>query len=646
MRIIISIVSIILSLNALFAQDNYTTKSNKAIKLYEEAKVLFLSYKMEEAEELLKQAIKKDSAFVEAYNMLSGTYFHRDMKEEQLNILETCVAYNGYTYPSTFLWLANEQLYWGLYEECQKTLEVAKSYKHILGKNHRSTLNKLEIRCKFAIHNVNNPVPFEPRNMGPNINTEYNDYLPSITADEQKMLITSLIPFDVEPNSPFAKDKHEDFFVSYKMDSTWSPRKNLGKPINTIGNEGAQTMTADGTMLFFTACERPDGFGSCDIYFSFKKGNKWSMPKNIGRPINSRYWESQPAVSADGRELYFISNRPNGYGKTDIWVSTLNQFGEWTAPQNLGNRINTPDEELSPFIHADNNTMYFVSKGWLGMGGADIFISRRDTGLIWKDPINIGYPINTFQDESDIRVAAKGDIAYFSSDRLEGEGGIDIYAFELYEEMRPQEVSYVRGNIYDAKTMKKLSAKFELIDLKTGRLVIEAYSDPITGDFLVPLPVHRSYALNVSKQDYLFHSENFIVESVVNTYTSKDLDIPLKPIEVGRTVVLNNIFFDTDSSSLKPESRIELDKVGWFLKQNGNVKVEISGHTDNTGTAYSNKELSYKRARAVYDNLVGQGISPGRLKFTGKGSTEPIVPNDSEENKALNRRTEFKIIEK
>lgn len=637
--------TIFLFLSLVSIGQDYTTDNKKAIKLYEEAKFNFLSYKMVEAEELLKQAIKKDSSFVEAFNMLSGTYFYRDMEENDLAILNTCTRLNGEAYPSTYLWLATQQLFWGKYEDCKQTLDVANAYKHVFSKNDRDKFDKLLLRCKFALYNLNNPVPFEPRNLGSSINTQYDDYLPSITADEQKMLITSRIPYEGSQDNAPMKETHEDFFISYKMDSTWSPRKNIGKPINTLGNEGAQTMTADGTMLFFTACERPDGFGSCDIYYSFKKGNKWTVPRNVGRPINTRYWESQPAVSADGRELYFISNRPGGYGKTDIWVSTLDSYGEWTQPRNLGNIINTEDEELSPFIHADNNTMYFASKGWMGMGGSDIFVSRRDTGIVWSEPKNIGYPINTHQDESDIRVAAKGDLAYFSSDRLEGEGGIDIYAFELYEEMRPKEVSYVRGNIYDAKTLKKLSAKFELIDLKTRRLVIEAYSDPVTGDFLVPLPVHRSYALNVSKEQYLFHSENFIVESLINTYSTKDLSIALKPIEVGRKVVLNNIFFDTDSDSLKPESRVELEKLGWFLKQNTTVKIEISGHTDNTGSAYNNKALSYNRAKAVYNNLVNQGVSAGRLKYTGKGATEPLAPNDSEANKALNRRTEVKILE-
>lgn len=623
----------------------YSTSNKKAIKLYTIAKESFLNFQYAEAEKALQAAIGKDSTFVEAYYLLAGTYNLRNMKEENLSILETCVRINGKTTPVVYYHLAVEQLEYGMYKEALDNFKVVKSNIQYLS---RAQLGKVEngiIRSEFVINQMENPVPFVPKNMGPNINTEWDEYLPSLTADESFMIITSRIPQDgMQVMNGYSGQ--EDFFISENTEAGWGARKNVGPPINSKTNEGAHSMTADGKMFVFTACNRQDSYGGCDLYYSVNRGNQWSIPRNLGKPINTRYWESQPSLSADGRTLYFISNKPGGFGGMDIWVSYLDIYGEWTPPKNLGETINTDRDESSPFVHPDGQTMYFASNGMLGMGKSDVYQTRKNAENMWGEPRNLGYPINTFEDEQDLIVNAKGDKAFFSSDRLDGEGRIDIYEFPLYKDARPIPVTYVKGNIFDAKTKKKLEALFELFNVESGELIIQSFSDSENGEFLVPLPSGGNYALSVTRNGYLLYSQHFSLEAFDDPTKSWGLDIPLQPIEKGKRVVLNNVFFDTDSSNLKNESIVELNKLHVFLKQNPTVKIEIGGHTDNSGNKQKNITLSLQRAKSVYKYLVDKGIDIRRLSYKGYADNNPIVPNDTEENKALNRRTEFVIIEK
>ncbi|MFQ3580042.1 MAG: OmpA family protein, partial [Bacteroidales bacterium] len=423
----------------------------------------------------------------------------------------------------------------------------------------------------------------------------------------------------------------------------WQPRFNIGTPINTAGNEGAQTITADGRHLFFTACNRPDGKGQCDIYYSYKKGDTWTLPKNLGNPVNTQYWESQPSVSADGRSLFFVSNRPGNLGNTDIYVTHLSDDGKWSPPKNLGKVINTEGSENSPFIHNDGTTLYFASNGHVGMGGMDLFRSTWQNNE-WTTPQNLGYPINTWKDETGLIINAKGDVAIFASEREDTFGGIDLYQFELPQSIRPLQVLYLKGIITDSITKQPLAAQIELFDVETSNLIIRSFSDPVTGNFLFTLTVGKEYALNVAKQGYLFYSENFKIkknDTTLDTYKT----ITLQPIQVGKSVILKNIFFDTDSFNLKPASKVELDKLTDFLIKNPTIKIEIGGHTDNTGNKQKNIELSQLRAKSVYNYLVENKITANRLFFKGYGDSKPVVPNTSETNKAKNRRTEFMIIE-
>jgi outer membrane protein OmpA-like peptidoglycan-associated protein len=338
-----------------------------------------------------------------------------------------------------------------------------------------------------------------------------------------------------------------------------------------------------------------------------------------------------------------VSARPGGLGETDIYVSTLRPDGSWGAPVNLGSKINTPGKEESVFIHPDGKTLYFGSNGHIGMGGLDLYVSRMNENGEWGDPVNLGYPINTYADENSILVGPSGDVAYFASNRAGGLGGLDLYKFDLYEAARPGKITYVKGKVYDAISKAPLGAHFELIDLETGKAVIESDANSGNGEFLVTLPIDKNYALNVSQSGYLFYSENFALKELADKSKPFLMDVPMQPIDTGSIVELKNVFFETAKFDLKPESRAELNKLVNFLNLNKTMRGELSGHTDNVGDKKMNLTLSLNRAKAVYDYLVANGIDPKRLTYKGFGDTKPKVKNDSDINRAINRRTEFKI---
>jgi outer membrane protein OmpA-like peptidoglycan-associated protein len=368
------------------------------------------------------------------------------------------------------------------------------------------------------------------------------------------------------------------------------------------------------------------------------------MPKNIGAPVNTKYWESQPSLSADGRTLYFVSNREGGKGKKDLWVSYNINEDTWSEPQNLGETINTIYDEEAPFIHADGKTLFFSSDGHLGLGKKDIVITQQNVDSTWKTPVNAGYPLNSKDDESHIIINAQGTKGYFASNREGGIGGLDLYEFTINNDMfaiMPFPVTYVKGTVFNAKEPSKhLAAQLDLRDVETNELLFASNAD-YNGNFIVPFEEGRNYALSVRFPGYLFYSAQVRLE------TNKTMiEVPLQPIEIGSSVVLNNVFFDTDSYELKPESQAELLTIVDYMKVNPTLNFEIGGHTDNTGIKQNNVTLSNNRAQAVYSFLIEHGIAATRLAFKGYADTKPLVPNDSEENKAKNRRTELIITKK
>jgi outer membrane protein OmpA-like peptidoglycan-associated protein len=412
--------------------------------------------------------------------------------------------------------------------------------------------------------------------------------------------------------------------------------------VNTPANEAAQNISQDGQWMVFTANARQTGYGDFDLYGSYLTQQGWSEAVNLGGRINSDKWDSQPCLSPDKKDLYFASRRGGGFGGSDIYVSHMQTNGKWGDPENLGPDINTVEDEQCPFIHADNQTLYFTSSFWPGYGDEDIFYSRKGADGKWGKPVNLGYPINTVDREGTLFIAADGKTAYYASDRGDSKGGTDLYSFELREDVRPLRTLWVKGRVFDSKTKQGLPTNIELIDLSTKRIVSRIQSND-DGNYLITLPVGKDYAFNVNRKGYLFYSDNF---SLINNPadSSFEKNIPLQPLEVNATIVLNNVFFDVNKFDLKPESQVELDKLVQLLKDNPTLKIQVSGHTDNVGKPADNLALSNNRARAVANYLVTNGIAPPRVTPKGFGETQPVADNKTETGRAKNRRTEVKVV--
>ncbi|MDG1849635.1 MAG: OmpA family protein [Flavobacteriales bacterium] len=618
-----------LSLN-LFAQE--TTRSRKAAKIFREAKSAVAVKDYRSAKVYLEQALMIDSRFVEAWILLGDVSMGLGDKQGGIEAYRKSIPVAPrFSFPMYYrLAIAEHSL--GYYSEALQHIRKYLSFKKVSEK-YRKKANALKKSCEFSIVAMKNPVTFNPENLGENVNTEADEYLPALSADGSTLIFTRSKRVDGSRN--------EDFYLSLNDTEGWSFAKNLGQPINTLQNEGAQCITADGKTLYFTACSRQDSYGRCDLYSSDFVNGYWTEPLNLGENINSESWESQPAISSDGRQLFFVSNRTGGIGGKDIWVSYKNAKGNWTQAKNLGKDINTAKDDISPFLHWDNQTLYFSSRGYVGMGGFDVFLSRLDEVGHWGTVKNMGYPINSPSDENSLIVAKDGRTAYFASAYFqEGRIDLDLYTFDLPVESRAREVAYIQGGVIDAKSKKPLEAEIELVDLESNRSYKSSRSD-VGGDFMFCLPSEAEYALTVLKKNYLFYSENIKMEQE-GTILVKNFK--LQPIEVGEQVRLDNIFFEVNSFDLKDESATELNKILQFMESNPFVTVEIAGHTDNSGSQNYNLALSEQRAKSVKNVLLQRGLPSDRIQTKGYGMMEPLNSNTTEQERAENRRTELKII--
>ncbi len=468
-------------------------------------------------------------------------------------------------------------------------------------------------------------------NMGDSINTALHEYFPSLTIDGKKMIFTRRIKDD------------EDFYQSELIDGTWRNATALKGRINTNYNEGAQNISQDGEWLIFTGCNYPEGEGSCDLYIAKKaKNGSWNDAENLGDIVNTDAWESSPSLSPDKRYLYFSSNRIGGYGGKDIWVSERNNQNKWGRPVNLGPTINTKGDEASPFIHADNESLYFSSDGLPGYGNTDLFVSKKDKDGNWGEPLNLGYPINTIDDEGSLIVSADGRTGYYASDGMDTKGKLDIYTFQLPKDVQATKTIWVRGKVYDDKTKVGLPSAVVLTNLKTKQVVSKLQTDE-DGNYLVTLPIGNEYAFTVNRKGYLLYSENYqlIVYASDSSFTN---DIPLQSLITGANVVLKNLFFESNKSDLTPASETELDNLVALLMDNPSLKIALNGYTDNVGTPAANLLLSKNRALSVKKYLESKGIAATRLQSKGFGEANPIAPNSTEEGRFKNRRTELRVL--
>ena len=581
-----------------------------------------------------EQAIKKDTQFIDAYFKLADTYASlRDFFKAE-RYFEKGLALDSMYAPVAFYFLAEVE--WQL-EKYAESAVHAQSY---LSKDPKNAKNKsaatyLLANARFVTEAVQHPVPFHPQNLGPGVNSANSEYFPSITADGLTMIFTRNEAGD------------ENFYQSQWKDNAWQPAEPL-KGVNTADNEGAQAISSDGSWIAFTACDRRgDGSqGSCDLYWSQLKAEGWSPASPFSNTINSASWEAQPTISANGKTIIFSSNRPGGRGKIDLWQTTRQANGKWTKPENLGPLLNTGGEDQTPFLHPDGQTLYFSSDSLPGMGGKDIYFSRQQPDGTWGPPQNLGYPINTKGEDVMLTVSLDGRTAYYATNRPGGQGRLDIYAFELPEFARPRPVTYARAKVTDALTGYPIVAKVDFIDLKTGQSYASAFTKK-DGSALVCLPAGTDYALNVSKEKYLFYSENFNLLETATFEQPFSLNIDLQPIGLdstaigGKPIVLRNVFFEVGSADLRAESAIELDRLATLLTEYPTLRIQISGHTDNVGDDRSNMVLSENRALAVLNYLVKKGVAASRLRSKGFGETQPVETNDTVEGRARNRRTEF-----
>lgn len=626
--------SILLSIFIYFSVQHVAAQISsikKAQQNFDKAQLYIKSDNYEEAILALNNALTADPKF--QYALLQLGDIQRRIKSfvAAKETYKKALAIDQKIDPRVYYGLAESEIFTGNYDEALDNIKrFIENYKGN-DKDFITKANKYLKDCEFSISALKAPQDYSPKNMGKEINSANRDYFPAITADGNSIIFSRNV------------NGNEDFYISERNSDKWSVPRGLSEKINTINyNEGAQSISPDGKYLFFTGCNRPDGLGRCDIYISHKQGKDWGDPFNLGNPINTQYWESQPAISPDGSVLYFVSNRPGGLGGYDIWKSKLQNNGYWSKPENLGPDINTPYNEHTPFMHPDGKTLYFSSDGWPGLGNQDIFLSRMNESGRWSIPENMGYPINTFNEETGLIVTPDGTEGLFSSILKEGFGDMDIYHFKMPADKKPTPITYVKGVVIDKNTAASLEAQVQIVNLKNGKIEYSDYTSADTGDFLAVMSIGGNYAFNVSADGYFFHSENY---ELSDAYINKPflLEIRMDKLKTGNNIVLKNIFFDTNKYNLLQASFVELGILVELLKTNPTVQIEIQGHTDNVGNDESNLKLSMLRAKSVYDYLLRHQIAPERLSYQGFGETKPILSNDSDMNRKLNRRSSFII---
>lgn len=626
----------IFTLQSVSAQD--VTLSRKAREVYDKAQKAWQERRLPEATELFEKVLETEPNSYDTHLRLAQVYeLQRKPDLTRKHYYKAIhIRPDAPQSAAAFQWIGRDHFNVQRYDSAQYYFEKAQAL--FPPKSSLSRLAEKSVASsRFAQQAVKNPLPIEKKSMGDTVNFLGTQYFPVMTADDETLIFTGL-----------TENRDENIYFTHRIKDSrgadrWDVPEEISKAINTTNNEGTCTVSADGRTLVFTACNRPDGHGSCDLYISHKVGKEWSQPTNLGQEVNSRDWESQPSLSADGHTLYFASDRKGGMGKRDIWVTHLDDKKQWTAPKNLGPSINTPDEENAPFIHANGRTLFYSSNGLPGMGGFDIFITQKiDT--VWAPSANIGYPINTISDQVGLFIASNGENAYYTDDNTEKGGGRSLlYTFRVPESLQKiiTPTRYAKGKVFDKKTGTVLASDIDLFDLKTQTKVGSFTSDSQNGSFLAVLNSGGEYAFYVSKPGYLFKSLSFTVN---NDQSFVDLEIPLEAIEKDRAEVLNNIFFKTGEYILDDKSKVELDKLTDFLHKNKAIKIEISGHTDDVGSDTENMALSQRRAQSVQYYLHQSGIAAERILAKGYGETKPMAPNDSDENRQKNRRIEWRIL--
>lgn len=622
----------------LLSQEYSTLKtvSSSVNKMYQKGIKLYKSNEYDKARKTFEKILKKEPKFIDANILLASIEFEVGQFEAAEKYFNKALSLNSEYQSKVFYTLAicnySNQHYSDAFQNMSIFLNKEKENQDLIKK----AKTKL-ITYRFSDSATRNPVPFNPISI-PNVNSDFSEYLPSLTADGKTMVFTRKI-----------FNENEDLFICYKSDDGfWSVPESLSE-INTPLNEGAPSISQDGNTLIFVSCDRMEGFGGCDLYISNKKNNKWSIPVNLGEKINTPAYETQPCISENGNLIFFCSNRVGGYGGRDLWMSSKNSNNSWRKPVNLGPTINTPNNEECPFLHQDGVTLFFSSDGHPGMGNKDIFYSKYIGTNSWSSPINFGYPVNSPLDESSFVAYFDGTKALITSDKLflkERDPNklkyknLDLYEFVLPEDRRPIASCYLKFEVLDVVANKPLAATIEIFRLHDQKIFFtETLSN--NGVKLISLPGGEEFAINITHPEYQMISDQF--NCLSNTVFYPELKIwKMNPLHtISKPTILKNIFFETGSALLKSESYFELDKLVQILQKQKEYKILISGHTDNIGNVQDNLTLSESRAKSVTAYLISKGVNAERLSAKGIGESEPIDSNSTEEGRQKNRRTEF-----
>ncbi len=611
----------------------------RAQKFQELAFIHFRQGDTTNAREFALKAIEKDNSFATPWVLLGNIYEMQSKFVEAAHAYQQALRIDSVQFPDLFYVLAEIEV---------ELKEFDQAIHHILrylsiGKasvKQKTMAEYLLKTAKFRKDAYQNPVEFIPKNLGVSLNSENDEYVNSMSTDERSMYLTKKVNLGLDP---LGRRRYEENIYQTIFDSLeWSVPNLILFDDKEMRGLGGASVSPNNRYLFLTVCNQ-DGDRGCDLYYAKISNGVPNHPKNLGSIVNSSSWDSQPSFSSDGKTLFFASKRKGGFGGSDIWISQLDNQGRFQKPFNAGEVINTAGDEMAPLIHYDAKTLYFSSTGHIGMGGYDLFISRKLSDDSWDIPQNLGYPINTAADEINLIVAPDGESAFISSDQSEGFGGFDIYRFALTDSVRPSPVTYVQGLIIDSETGEKLEAGVELALLPDGKVFTRSASDEADGTFLVALPLNKLIAFSVEKQGYLMHTEHYNTYEKGTKAKPVQIEIPLKRISIGEKLILNNIFFETDKFELMEASFPELKKVIQLMKDNPGIVIEISGHTDDVGTDQYNQVLSEKRAQSVMNYLL-QFISKDRLSAKGYGLDQPIDTNETEAARSMNRRTEIRIL--
>ena len=634
------------------AMSNYGQAQKMAAKLPTSADRYYL-----EANRLLKEVIDVDAEFAPAYYYLGCINVFK--KDNNLTAAEKYFKKAIELCPDGMhdAYFQLGKIYFGLdkYDQAEFNL------KKYLDKPEEITDDSIQMEAKgmydwakTAMELLSKPVSFNPT-IVPGISSKFDEYLVIISPDNEKAFYTRRIEERNVNSWASEMEFKEKFFVSNRKPQ---PGKQLSEipfdagqampdPFNMNLNEGGATVTIDNKELIYTICHMPeqnsqDQYINCDLYYTRFEFGGWSDIIPLDAVNTKDNWESQPSISSDGKTLYFISDRPGGIGGYDIYTSTRDENGNWSAPQNMGKTINSKGNEKSPFIHTDSQTLYFSSEGRPGMGGYDIYYARMDDNGTWQKPVNIGYPINSKYDDVGFFVSTDGKYGYFGSNNMsEGLGGWDFYSFELYEEARPEKVLFVKGTVKNEQDDKPVEAKIEIKNLTTKEIK-EIPIDQETGEYVAAIKFESDFMLTVKKPDFVYES-TYISKEDTSFAEPTSVNVDLEPVQLGKAYRMKDIYYESSSADLTAESKKVLDEFTEFLLENPNIKVKIQGHTDDVGSDAFNLTLSENRAHSVYNYLVSKGISSSRLSYKGYGETQPVDTNDTEAGRAMNRRTEFLV---